>query len=179
MPLAYRQKILHNGTLLPPVVAASQMDIFSTLQNVTLLQGIGASHLQKLASLAVAQHYAPGVTLFHENALHHTFYLVVEGSLALEIHIPRRGTKRVLSVEPGEILAWSSILGNGTMTTSAITTAVTSVIAWPAQQLLTLCETEHEIGFLVMQRIAQALSRRLTATRLQLLDMFAEIEPAR
>lgn len=152
------------------------MDILSILRSVKLLQGISENHLHQLAASAVAQHYAPGSTLFQENAVHHTFYLIVEGTVALDIHIPRRGTKRVLSVGPGEILAWSAILGNGVMTTSAVTTAATSLIAWPAQKLLALCQADHEIGFLFMQRIAQALSRRLTATRLQLLDMYAETD---
>lgn len=152
------------------------MDILSILRSVKLLQGIAENHLHQLAVSAVVQHYAPGSTLFQENAVHHTFYLIVEGTVALDIHIPRRGTKRVLSVEPGEILAWSAILGNGVMTTSAVTTAATSLIAWPAQKLLALCESDHEIGFRFMQRIAQALSRRLTATRLQLLDMYAETD---
>lgn len=155
------------------------MDILAILRSATLLQGISESHLQKLAASAVARHYSAGTTLFQENAAHPAFYLVVEGSVALDIHIPRQSPRRVMSVGRGEILAWSAILGNGVMTTSAITTFPTSVIAWPAQKLLALCQSDHEIGFLVMQRIAQALSRRLTATRLQLLDMLAENEPAR
>lgn len=153
------------------------MDILATLRSARLLHGITDSHLRKLAAQAVEQHYAAGTALFQENAHHRTFYLVVEGAVALDIRIPHRGTTRMLSVGPGEILAWSAILADSIMTTSAITTAPTSVIAWPADQLLALCQSDHEVGFLVMQRIAQALSRRLTATRLQLLDMFAETEP--
>jgi len=155
------------------------MDILAILRSASLLQGISDSHLRKLAASAVMQHYAAGTTLFQEDAVHHTFYLVVEGSVALDIHNPRRRPRRVLSVGRGEILAWSAVLGNGVMTTSAITTAPTTVIAWPATELLSVCHSDHEVGYLVMQRIAQALARRLTATRLQLLDMFAEIEPVR
>lgn len=153
------------------------MNLLEPLRSAKLLQGIAESHLHKLAHLAVEQHYASGTVLFQENAHSRTFYLVMEGAVALDIRIPRRGPVRVLTVGPGEILAWSAILGDGTMTTSAITTAPTRVIAWPAEQLLGLCQSDHEIGFVVMQRIAQSLSRRLTATRLQLLDMFSETEP--
>ena len=153
------------------------MTILNTLRSSRLFQGIPDSHLKKLAVLAVEQHYATGSTLFQENAHHHTFYLVGKGIVSLDIHIPRRGPVRVLTVGPGEILAWSAILGDGTMTTSAITAEPVSVVAWPADKLLALCQADHEIGYILMQRIASALSRRLTATRLQLLDMFAESEP--
>ena len=155
----------------------SRMDIKETLRSTKLLQGIAESHLHKLEKLAVEQHYAEGTILFAENALHRTFSLIVDGAVSLDIHVPRRGMVRVLTVGPGEILAWSAILGDGSMTTSATTTTPTRVIAWPADQLLALCQNDHEIGFVFMHRIAQALSRRLTATRLQLLDMFAETEP--
>lgn len=147
------------------------------LRTVPLLQGIRHDHLQMLADMGVMQHYSSQTTIFQENSLHRTFYLVVEGTIALDIHLPRRIPKRILTVGAGEILAWSAILSDGRMTTSAATLAPTQVIAWPASQLLKLCEDNHEIGFLIMQRIAQALSRRLTATRLQLLDMYEEIEP--
>lgn len=153
------------------------MDADEVLRSTKLLHGIAESHLHKLEKLAVEQHYAVGTVLFAENALHHTFYLIIDGAVSLDIHVPRRGSVRVLTVGPGEILAWSAILGDGRMTTSATTTSPTRVIAWPADQLLALCQKDHEIGFVFIQRIAQALSRRLTATRLQLLDMFAETEP--
>lgn len=153
------------------------MDINETLRSTRLLHGITESQLHKLERLAEEQHYAEGKVLFAENALHPTFYLIVDGTVMLDIHVPRRGMVRVLTVGPGEILAWSAILGDGRMTTSATTTTPTRVIAWPADQLLALCQKDHEVGFVFMQRIAQALSRRLTATRLQLLDMFAESEP--
>ncbi len=155
----------------------SHMDINERLRSTRLLQGIAESHLHMLESLAVEQHYAEGTVFFAENDLHRTFYLIVDGAVSLDIHVPRRGLVRVLTVGPGEILAWSAILGDGRMTTSATTTTPTRVIAWPADQLLALCQYDQEIGFVFMQRIAQALSRRLTGTRLQLLDMFAETEP--
>lgn len=153
------------------------MDINETLRSAKLLLGIAQSHLHELQKLAIEQHYARGTVLFQEKSPHHTFYLIVDGTVSLDIHVPLRGVKRVLTVGPGEILAWSAILGDGRMTTSATTVSPTQVIAWPADQLLALCQKDHEIGFVFMQRIAQALSRRLTATRLQLLDMFAETEP--
>ena len=40
-----------------------------------------------------------------------------------------------------------------------------------------LCAANHEFGFHLMQRLASSLSKRLVATRLQLLDLFAETPP--
>jgi CRP/FNR family cyclic AMP-dependent transcriptional regulator len=147
------------------------------LQSLALFDGISDRHLQRLASLGLVQHYGTGTTLFQENSYHHTFYLVLEGTVALDIHVPRRKPKRILTVSAGDILAWSAILSDGRMTTSAVTLAPTQLIAWPADKLMQLCKDDHEVGFLIMHRVAQALSRRLSSTRLQLLDMLVETEP--
>lgn len=147
------------------------------LKSLALFDGISDRHLHRLASLGLVQHFGTATTLFHENSYHHTFYLVLEGAVALDIHLPRRKPKRILTVGAGDILAWSTILSDGRMTTSAVTLAPTQLIAWPAEKLLRLCEDDHEIGFLIMNRVAQALSRRLSSTRLQLLDMLVDTEP--
>ncbi len=147
------------------------------LKPFALFDDISDHHLQRLMNLGLAQHYSSGITLFQENSYHHTFYLVVEGLVGLDIHLPRRKPKRILTITSGEILAWSSILSDGSMTTSAVTLAPTQLIAWPADKLMQLCKEDHEVGFLMMQRVAQALSRRLSSTRLQLLDMLVETEP--
>ena len=51
-------------------------------------------------------------------------------------------------------------------------------VALPGDQLRQLCEAEHEVGYHIMRQLASALSRRLLATRLQLLDLFGEHVPA-
>jgi hypothetical protein len=36
-----------------------------------------------------------------------------------------------------------------------------------------MCETDHDLGYVVMRRLANVIAGRLLVTRLQLLDMFA------
>ncbi|TXT27172.1 MAG: hypothetical protein FD138_2777 [Planctomycetota bacterium] len=44
----------------------------------------------------------------------------------------------------------------------------------PGHQLQQLCQSDAEVGFHLMWQVASALSQRLVATRLQLLDLFAK-----
>jgi hypothetical protein len=60
------------------------------------------------------------------------------------------------------------------MTTSAVAQEDTQVIAICAADLLALCESDPVFGYQLMQRVALALANRLVATRLQLLDLFAD-----
>ncbi len=42
---------------------------------------------------------------------------------------------------------------------------------------MALCQRDHEVGYHVMRQTVCAMQRRLVATRLQLLDLFAETTP--
>jgi CRP-like cAMP-binding protein len=71
------------------------------------------------------------------------------------------------------MLAWSALLGEGRMTATAIAIEDTETIAIDADRLLEICTANPQVGFEVMRRMSLALSKRLLATRLQLLDLYS------
>lgn len=130
--------------------------------------------IEHLASQASLHKFSLDDTVFREGQQVDSLYLVRRGRIALEMSVPSRGAVRILTVGPGEMLGWSALLGQGEMTTSAVVTAEdTEVIVIPAAKMLQECESNPRVGFHLMKRMAEALSRRLVATRLQLLDLFA------
>ncbi len=58
------------------------------------------------------------------------------------------------------------------MTTTAIAQDAVQLIEMSGPDLAEACETDHEVGYQLMKRLAAALSLRLLATRMQLLDLF-------
>jgi CRP-like cAMP-binding protein len=92
--------------------------------------------------------------------------------------VPARGRVAVLSLGPGDVLAWSALLGGGRMTATARAVGPVTTLAFDAAALLALCESDHEVGYHLMRHLSAALSRRLVATRLQLLDLFADVPAA-
>ena len=86
----------------------------------------------------------------------------------------RSGGLPVLTLEAGDLLGWSGLVDSTQVTATAIAVQDTRAIALPADRLKALCQEDHDIGYEIMRRVAVALSRRLVATRLQLLDMFAD-----
>lgn len=130
--------------------------------------------LAKLAALARVIEWNEGELVFREGDVQRDLFVVSSGHVVLEMNIPGRGATRILTVRSGELLAWSALLGKGRMTTSAITLEPTMAVAIPGDQLLALCQSDAEVGSHVMGQVANALSQRLVATRLQLLDLFAK-----
>ena len=61
-------------------------------------RGLEPKHLEKLASIAKEVPFAEGETLFHEGDLDDEVYLIQEGQVAIEIHVPGRGRVTILTV---------------------------------------------------------------------------------
>jgi CRP/FNR family cyclic AMP-dependent transcriptional regulator len=144
------------------------------LKTVRLLQAIPERLLAKLVPMATVERAAANRVLFTEGTLCDRIYFVVEGLVALDMYVPRRDPTRILTVGPGEVLAWSALLSDQRMTATGTVLEDSRLVALAAQPLRQLCDADHEIGFVLMRAMALALSQRLLATRLQLLDLFAE-----
>jgi CRP-like cAMP-binding protein len=135
--------------------------------------------LEQLAAMAELRGFPAGTVLFGEGSRNPDLYVVAVGSVGLDMNVPARGPVRLLSVGPGEVLAWSALLGGGRMTAMATALEDTQVVCFDGNRLAALCEADHEIGYHLMRRLAAGLADRLVATRLQLLDLFGQDAPAR
>lgn len=142
------------------------------LRKLVPLADLSDESLQKLAEIATVRTYSEGTVLFNEGEFHDRIYFVVEGSLRLEMTTTRCARQSILSVGSGDLLAWSAILGDGTMTSRAIVTEPTQVIEIASSDLKSSFDRDARFGFQMMKVVAKALASRLLATRLQLLDLY-------
>jgi len=152
-------------------------DMIRRLNEIPLLSGLSEPVLLRLAELAELRRYAAGEVLFHEGACHKELYLLRQGKVQLQMSVPGHGSIPILTLGPGQLVAWSAVLGKGTMTTSAIALEETEAFALPGDKLQELFEQDRDLGYRFMERLAGALARRLVATRLQLLDLFSSESP--
>lgn len=143
------------------------------LKTLRTTAGMPDEMLSELASLATVCTFPAGTVVFREGAICPDLYLVQSGFVALDMFVPGRGAVRVFSVGEGELLGWSPLLADGKMTATATVVEPLSAVVIPGKPLRALCERNHDIGYRMMQQVALALSQRLVATRLQLLDLFA------
>lgn len=164
---------------LHPHSAMQQHELQEILSDVAFAAELPASVLGLLAAQSRVTDYPTGAVLFREGSENDNLYLICDGAVALEMCVPARGCLRLMSLGPGDMLAWSALLGRDQpMTATAIATEPTRVVAISGARLRELCDADHEVGYQLMRRMAVALSRRLLATRLQLLDLFSTETPA-
>jgi CRP-like cAMP-binding protein len=145
------------------------------LPTVPLRDSFSVASADKLAALCKPEEIAEGSVLFEEGSANPWLYVIVEGRVGLEMCVTARGCTRILTLERGDLLAWSAILGDGRMTATAIALLPTKVLKASAADLSALCEADHDFGYEWMRAMAIALSKRLAATRLQLLDLYGDM----
>lgn len=114
-----------------------------------------------------------GDYIFKEGDPANTFYLLREGKVALEVFAPQRKPIIVATLGEGEILGWSWLLAPYQWKFHAHAVDDVRAIALDGKCLRTKCEENHDLGYEVLKRFTQIIERRLEATRLQLLDVYA------
>jgi CRP-like cAMP-binding protein len=151
--------------------------LIDALRDVRFLHDLDNGHLLQIADVTRLRDVEPGQVLFREGEVPQDVFLVVSGSVALDILVPGAGSKRIGTVGPGEILGWSALLEQTQMTATATTLCPTCVAQINTGQLLTICKRNPRFGYELLRRTSLALASRLSATRHQLLDTYGAQMP--
>jgi len=155
----------------------SEQSIQELLEAAHFTEGLSSEIISGLAHHARLLRVEAGTVLFAEGEFEDEIFVMLSGRAALEMAVPGRGRVRLLTVGPGELLGWSGLVDEGVMTATALVISEAQLIGLSSSRLLQLSESDHHFGYRLMRQTAMAVSRRLVATRLQLLDLYADMEP--
>ncbi|MBN2084987.1 MAG: Crp/Fnr family transcriptional regulator [Anaerolineales bacterium] len=147
----------------------------SMLCSLPLFSDLTDEHVEVIAGVSKLIPMSEKQEIFHEGDKSEYLYIVMEGRVALELHIPNRGRLRILTVEPLEVLGWSSVADvSPKRTLTAVGVCTGQLLAIDAAKLHQACQTDPKLGYAVMHHVANVIAGRLLATRMQLLDMFSQ-----
>ncbi|PQO25635.1 hypothetical protein C5Y96_22705 [Blastopirellula marina] len=152
----------------------SNDDLVEAIREVDCFQGIHEEDLGQIAKMGRVIEFAANEIVFREGDTALSSYVVVSGTLSLEVCAPGIGCRRLSTIRDGEFLGWSPVLDNFHMTVTARTVTICHLIELPKDQLLALCERSPHFGYVFMRGVAQTLARRLSAARMQLLNLFGD-----
>lgn len=142
------------------------------LKEHPFLEGFKPEHVQKMAELALEVQFGRDQIIFREGQESGLFFLILSGKIALEVSAPGR-IFRVQTLEAGEELGWSSVLGEGGKHFQARSLETVRALAFEGSRLRQLCEQDPSFGYALMKQLLKVVAERLQATRLQLLDIYA------
>lgn len=144
-----------------------------TISEHPLFVGLDSSLTNLLVGCAANVRHEPGSYIFHEGEEANHFFLIRHGRVTLELHAPHLKSIVIETLGAGDIIGWSWLLPPYVWKLDARATETTILIALDGKCLRTKCEANHDLGYEILKRFAKIIERRLEATRLQLLDLYA------
>jgi CRP-like cAMP-binding protein len=124
----------------------------------------------KILSLSEPSRFTAGQTIFEEGGHSLYLYVVKQGRVAIEAHMPGWGVRTIDTLGPGELFSWSALIEPRLETASARALEETEVLRIKGGALTDACCEDPEFGFEIYRTLAEVISERLVAMRGQLLS---------
>jgi CRP-like cAMP-binding protein len=150
-------------------------EINAAIRSVPLFFDLSALQIEKIGKISDLVELDPGDQPILEGAQLDFLYILLEGEVRVALFVPTRGAVETSKLGPHDILGWSGmtpIVRQRTGTTTALTHCW--LIRINATLLASLCEKDHDIGFIIYRRIANVTALSFLTTRLQLMNIIAE-----
>lgn len=141
------------------------------VQKSKFFEGIAEEHLAKLADLCQAVEFKERVRLFEQDASAKNVYIILDGQVSLVMCEPSTACRQIAEVGPGELIGWSPLVGRPRLFDTAFTLTEVKALRFDGAALMDYAAANPDFGFEFMKLTATTLAERLTATRLQLLQM--------
>ena len=143
--------------------------------------GLSPHALERLSECCASTlSYPAGATLMREGFATEPFGIVTGGRVALRLLVPERGAVTILTVEPGDVIGWSALVPPYRATSTAVASEPTTVLAFDLRRLRAALREDPALAATLYPRVLEAVARRLSATRQQLLDLYGrepEVQP--
>lgn len=145
--------------------AASPDDLIPVLASVPLLARLPVADLRELAGVVRRRRAPAGEVLWRQGDEPVAMIVVVEGKVAISLHLPGDRDIDITTRGPGEVLGEIPLLDGGTHPATARVVEPATVLALSRADFLALVLRNHPTAFILKRRIAELACTRL---RLQL-----------
>jgi CRP/FNR family cyclic AMP-dependent transcriptional regulator len=137
------------------------------------VRGMADDHIARLDGvaryIAVPTHYR----LFEEGGTADRFWLIEAGQVALDMLIPGRGPVVIETLGRGEVIGWSWLFPPYQWQLGAVTMQPTQAFELDGRAVRAMCDADPAFGHELSHRFTYVVVRRLQATRIRLLAVYA------
>ena len=127
---------------------------------------------QRMAAIGEVKDYPVGTTVVQEGAPCLSLGVILGGRIALRLAFPGVGEQTILTIDEGDLFGWSALLPEALATSTCVTLVPTSALVFEREELMATMAQDCDMAAAVYPRVLVAVTRRLQATRLQLLDVY-------
>ncbi len=144
----------------------------SVVESHPFVAGLEPRHIETLSLMTREMCFDSGRVIFPEGDHGREFYLLVKGMVALEVTTHGRAL-RVQTLYAGDEFGFSALLPGSGKVLQARTLERTDVLVFDGVELLDAFNADTAFGLAFTLRLLGVVSQRLTATRVQLVDLYA------
>ncbi len=141
------------------------------LDRFALIEGFTENQINLLSPLIDDVKYEVDQVIFNQGDRADFLYFVLDGKVSIRFNPEDGPVLSVAQVEEGDVFGWSSAMGSGSYTSSAVCTDCGVFIRIEGKELKTLCQDHPETGILILNRLAGVIAQRLRGTHEQVVDL--------
>ncbi|GAA4149906.1 cyclic nucleotide-binding domain-containing protein [Actinomadura keratinilytica] len=149
------------------------------LAGLAVFAELDAADLARLASAARPVAFPAARRLFEEGGTADRFWIVQDGTVALDLHLPDRGTLIVETLGAGEIVGWSWLFPPYRWRFGAVATRPVRALEFDARLVRFILTLDPRLAQELTRRFAEVVVERLQATRMRLLDLYGDVAETR
>lgn len=138
-------------------------------------EGLASDDLAALAAYGTDVRFAPDEVIFREGERADRVFVLRTGRVGLEIHALGRPPHLVTTLSSGDVLGASWLFPPYQWQFEAVALDETSAVALDADALRGHLDADPALGYLLVQRFAGLLVKRLQAARFRLLDVYGDV----
>jgi CRP-like cAMP-binding protein len=152
------------------------MDLREFLKSIPDLQTLDNDDIDRLAQMAKRGAVKAGQPIDQQGKPAEKFYILETGRLGVTLDLDIGVSQKsyvVTTIGPGDMFAWSGLVGNPNYTAGSRAMTDCTFIEWQADKLKAEFEADARLGYVVMRAVAQTIASRLRAMQLQLVQQYA------
>lgn len=149
----------------------NQTGILDVLTTIPWFLDLSKRQLEALASISSLVEFKAGQMIFNEGDQLDNMYIILDGEVGVDMSVPTRGQVRIYVAEPLDIIGWSKmtpVVRQRVASTTALKN--TRLLLIQGDDLLTLCDQDRQVGYVIFKRLANIVASNMLMTKLQLLD---------
>jgi CRP-like cAMP-binding protein len=138
------------------------------------LAGMTSKQIDRMSMWGHSALFHAGSRIFDEGGRADRCWLIIEGAVRLDTHLPEHGDVTVETLGPGTVLGWSWMFPPYRWHFAATATRLTHTVVLDGPGVRRLCEEDPVLGYELTRRFMQVVVDRLQQTRQRMLDAYAE-----
>ncbi len=151
----------------------TQDEIANYLRLHTTFSNLDPAHIEVLVQHAQERSFVVGDMLFRQMDLAERFYILLDGSIKVQVPAIMGPALVVQTLEANDILGWSWLIPPYKWTFEAMAELDSRVLVFDGKALLQHCETDNNFGYTLMKMFAGLMSERLHAARIKMMDSWS------